>query len=69
VETHNSLYRILGEINAMANRQIQLESLRRTRDWLEEHDRVILSRMAQGVIRYRALRRRNMSLQNSPDKN
>lgn len=30
-ETHNHLYRILGEINAMANKEIQIDRLRVTR--------------------------------------
>lgn len=52
----------------MQNREVQVGRLKATKEWLEEHERIINSRLNQGVIRYKALRRRGQSLQNSPEK-
>jgi hypothetical protein len=64
----NRLYRILGEINAMTNKTIQLDRLKVTKEWLDEQEKVLSQRKEQGVIRYKADKRRGASMNSSPER-
>lgn len=42
--------------------------LENAKQWLKEQERILTGRVAQGVIRYKTMRRKAESLQNSPNK-
>lgn len=58
----------MGEINAMTNKDIQINRLKATRQWLGEQEKVLMGRKEQGIIRYKTNKMRGSSLQNSPEK-
>lgn len=59
---------MLVELNAVTDKQNQVTMLDNLITWLREQEKTLTSRQAQGIIRYKTLRKKAESMHSSPVK-